>query len=170
MGQREMVLDGLAWAGMPEQARVAKLAAKLVRQSGAPNHTQAHVKEVIRNTAPPYGRAKYIFEKVYGKKVKTDDGEIVVGSELNRQYAIFAERRNKHNEWAEWLAFRAEHSTRLNYAYASTFSRPVYELHRSAPPRFSGHGAWATSILPRSGWRPGRSRRKSETRGTFASD
>lgn len=135
MAQRDNVLDGLAWAGITEQARVARIASMLVRQPGAPNHTQTHIKETIRSTAPPYGRAKYLFEELYGRVIAAPEGKekIRTGSEIERQYAIYSERKRRQDEWKRWQEFRAHRATRLNYAYAAAFDRPVYEPSRRCP-------------------------------------
>ncbi|MGE3483507.1 MAG: hypothetical protein AB7L09_02125 [Nitrospira sp.] len=137
MGQQEMVLDALAWAGITEQARVARLAAMLVRQQGAPDFTQSHIKETIRNTAPPYGRAKHIFTALYGEPEEKDsEGTILrpkVEGEIERQYAIWRARKNKRDRWNIWLEYRAERATRVNFAYAAAFGRPAYEPNRQPP-------------------------------------
>lgn len=132
MGQREFVLDGLAWAGLSEDARVARLAAMLVRQESAPHHTQTHIKDAIRGTAPPYGRQKYIFAKLYGEK-GDEDGNGAVEGEILRQYKIYAERKAEQDEFEAYLRHMSKRSTRLNMAYAGAFSRPPYEPSRSCP-------------------------------------
>lgn len=134
MGQREHVLDGLAWAGITEQARVARIAAMLVRENGN-RHTQTHIKDTIRNTAPPYGRAKYIFEELYGRVIAAPEGKekVRIGSEIERQYVIYSERKERHDEWERWQEYRSRRSTRLNYAYAAAFGRPPYEPSRKCP-------------------------------------
>lgn len=131
MSQRENVLDGLAWAGISEEARVARLAAQLVREQSGKNHTQTHIKDTIRNTAPPYGRAKYIFNKLFGRPAKDNDpGEI---GEIERQYDIWIARQRKKNDWERYLQHQARRSTRLNNAYAAAFDRPPYEPNRDVP-------------------------------------
>lgn len=125
MADETTVLDGLAWAGITEEARVARLAAMLVRQASAPNHTQSHIKDTIRGTAPPYGRAKYIFEKLYGDK--TTPGEI------ERQFEIYIARKRAHDDFEAYLEHMSTRSTRLNKAYASRFDRPMYEPKRACP-------------------------------------
>lgn len=135
MAKRELILDGLAWAGISEKARIAKICAKLVRS--ASSHNQTEVKEAIRNTSPPYGRAKHIFAAIWG-----DDGET---GELTRQREIYNRRWKDRTDWENWLKNESKLSTRLNKAYASAFSRPRHLPYRHFPGGWSdyeGRRAW----------------------------
>ncbi len=114
-------LDGLAWVGVKEKDRVAKLAAQLVR-SDSYKLTQTEIKDAIRATVPPYGRANHIFKALHGP-----DGEI------ERQRALYELRREKHLEWERYLTFHGKVSNRRNYAYAAAFSRPPREMTRRNP-------------------------------------
>lgn len=114
MAQRANILDGLAWASLTEQARVARVSAQLVRECGQYNrdHTKTRVKDAVRNTSPPYGRAKFIVE--------------AVEAEYRRQLPIYQERQERHNAWRQYQEDTAKRATRLNNAYAAAFGRPRY--------------------------------------------
>ena len=131
MADRDHILDGLAWATLTEDARVAKLAAKLARQRydqyNHDQHTKTHVREVVRQSSPPYGRAKYIFEALWGPGKDGDTGA------MEKVWNVHLERRTKQDEFATWQEWQAEISTRLNAAYAAVFERPVYEPSRKCP-------------------------------------
>jgi len=132
MSQRERVLDALAWSGITEKARIARLASSLIRQGGP--HTQASIKDAIRETAPPYGRAKHIFQALYGTpRDPNDEDDKGVEGEINRQREIFDCRQKEQNDWAGWLNHRSRRATRLNYAYAAAFDRPLWEPNRECP-------------------------------------
>lgn len=131
MARREKILDGLAWASLSEPARIARIAAQLVREnvgSYAPKLTKSRVKEVIRDTSPPYGRGKAIFESLWG-----DDG---TDGEIGRQLAIYQDRKERHDAWSKHQKHISKRSTRVNRAYAYAFGRPQYS------PRRHWNGAW----------------------------
>lgn len=121
MADKNNILDGLAWAGITEEARVARVSSDLVSKLNhyTKTHTRTAIKEAVRATAPPYGRGKYITEAV----------EV----EYLRQAPIHLERRRKHDEWKKWLDNEALISTRLNRAYAGTFRRPMYSDRNTTP-------------------------------------
>lgn len=119
MAARDMVLDALAWAGITEKARVAKIAAGLVRDTAPRNPTKSAIKEAVKATAPPYGRGKAITE--------------AVTLEYQRQMPIHIKRRNAHNAWESYLETQAKRETRINNAYAYAFNRPAYEPAKSYP-------------------------------------
>lgn len=119
MANRGLVLDGLAWAGFTEKARIAKIAAKLVREARGGGFTKTIVKEAVKNTSPPYGRGKAIFEALWG----TADA---VGGEIVRQKAIYDARQEEQAAWRNYLDHKAKRTTRINDAYASAFERPTY--------------------------------------------
>jgi len=115
MAVRDKILDGLAWAGVEEPVRVAKISAMLVRENGTDSYnrlTKTRIKEAVRNTSPPYGRGKAITEKVE--------------AETARQAEIYTQRQKSQADFAEWLRFMAKMETRLNCAYAHAFGRPRY--------------------------------------------
>jgi hypothetical protein len=114
MVKEELVLDGLAWAGVSEKARVARISSGLVRELGRylTVHTQTRIKQAIRVTLPPHGRGKAIFE--------------AVSKEYLRQAVIFRARKEAHDNWAAWQEKEAKLDTRLNRAYACRFARPIY--------------------------------------------
>jgi hypothetical protein len=118
MANRDLILDGLAWAGIPEPVRVARIAAALVREKSesCDSLTKTRIREAVRDTSPPYGRGKAIYE--------------AVTKEIDRQSPIFEERKQGHEEWKAWNAHMAEHSTRMNHAYAAVFDRTPYSPHR----------------------------------------
>lgn len=124
MGQKANVLDALAWAGVSESARVARIAAKLVRELDhyKDEHTKTRIKDAVKVTSPPYGRGKYIIA--------------AVDTEYQRQLPIYKERKARHDAWAEYQKHMAKRSTRVNNAYASAFDRPRYH------PRQSFDGPW----------------------------
>ena len=111
MANRNKILDGLAWAGITEQARVAKISALLVRKSG--RVTKTAIKEAVRDTSPPYGRGKAITEKVE--------------AEHARQKVIYDRRQQEQLTFTQLKAHLAKMATRLNYAYAHAFGRRRYE-------------------------------------------
>jgi hypothetical protein len=126
MAQRDKILDGLAWASLPEHARIARISAQLVRKLGiySKEHTKQFVRETVRDTAPPYGRGKAIFEAV----------EV----EYRRQLPIHRKRQKRHAAWSDYQKHMAHRSTRLNHAYAAAFSRPHYSPTKS----YDGAGTW----------------------------
>jgi len=134
MASRELILDGLAWAGISEPARVAKISAKLVREvyGSYSQLTKTRIKEAVRNTSPPYGRGKAICE--------------LVGVETERQADIYKQRQTDQKAFQDWLTFRAKMDTRLNYAYAHAFERPPYMPWRSYP------GGWEVAHDVRREW------------------
>jgi hypothetical protein len=115
MAKREAILDGLAWAGISEAARVARISAGLVREIGdtARSHTKTRVKEAVRDTSPPYGRGKAIYE--------------AVEEEYRRQKPIYRARLRDHTAWERRRKFLSKLSTRINAAYAFRFGRPLYQ-------------------------------------------
>jgi|3_EtaG_2_1085321.scaffolds.fasta_scaffold00329_24 hypothetical protein len=124
MGQKANVLDALAWAGVSESARVARIAAKLVRElhQYKDEHTKTRIKDAVRATSPPYGRGKYIIA--------------AVDAEYQRQLPIYKERKAKHDAWAEYQKHIVKRSTRVNNAYAAAFDRPQYH------PKQRWGGSW----------------------------
>jgi hypothetical protein len=126
------ILDGLAWAGISEKARVARISARLVRELGfRDEHTKSHVKDAIRSTSPPFGRSKFIFE--------------AVEKEYRRQLPIYRERQAAHGDWEQYKTHMAKRSTRLNLAYAAAFGRPDYAPTRSNPHpwhEYDARAAW----------------------------
>jgi hypothetical protein len=118
------VLDGLAWASLSEQARVARISAQLVRKAPeyGSKHTKTFIKETVRKTCPPRGRGKYVFEAVL--------------LEYERQRKIYGARQKAHADWKAWQHKQATRETRLNNAYAYAFHRPRYQ------PRMSYPGGW----------------------------
>jgi hypothetical protein len=127
MAVREKILDGLAWAGISEAARVAKISALLVREENGSygRLTKTRIKEAVRDTSPPYGRGKIVCEKVE--------------AETKRQGEIYKKRQSAQEEFQSWLRFRAKMGTRLNYAYAHTFERPPHVPYQSYPGEWSDH-------------------------------
>jgi hypothetical protein len=125
MAVRDKILDGLAWASLSEPARVARISIALVKELGTytREHTKTRVKEAVRNTSPPYGRAKFVVE--------------AVEKEYRRQLPIHRERQERHKAWKDYLTHMAKRSTRLNNAYAASFSRPPYMASRSYPGEYS---------------------------------
>lgn len=127
MAKREAILDGLAWAGITEQARVARISALLVREltptgshwNRKVEHTKTRVREAVRDTSPPYGRGKAICE--------------AVEQEYRRQLPTYAERLDNKEKWEKWLEHQAKLSTRRNRAYAFRFDRPMFEPCRDYP-------------------------------------
>lgn len=109
-----MILDGLAWAGIPEKVRIARIAAMLVRESYGrySKLTQTRIKEAVRETSPPYGRGKAITE--------------AVTLEIQRQAAIYGDRQKKREAFEGWEKEQARYGNRLNRAYAYAFGRPVF--------------------------------------------
>ena len=86
MGQKANVLDALAWAGVSESARVARIAAKLVRElhQYKDEHTKTRIKDAVKATSPPYGRGKYIIA--------------AVDAEYQRQLPIYKERKEQFRQ------------------------------------------------------------------------
>ena len=123
------VLDGLAWAGMPERARVAKIAAMLIRKADGDPINQTDVRHAVRETSPPYGRAKYVFQALIGVN---DAGERWVG-EIEAQKAVYSKRQYLRKELGKREAYRALREARLNYAYAARFDRPAHALGPMLP-------------------------------------
>jgi hypothetical protein len=134
MAVREMILDGLAWAGVSEPVRVAKISAMLVREEADSygKLTKTRIKEAVRNTSPPYGRGKAICEQVT--------------KEVERQRVIYTRRQDAQNEFRNFKSFRAQLDTRLNYAYAHAFGRPPYKPYSSYP------GPWSDPYERRQEW------------------
>lgn len=119
MAVRDKILDGLAWAGIEEPVRVAKISAMLVRETGPGTYTKltkTRIKEAVRNTSPPYGRGKAVCEQVE--------------KETARQNKIYTERQRAASDFKLWLADMATMATRLNRAYAHAFERPPYDPYR----------------------------------------
>ena len=114
MGQKANVLDALAWAGISESARVAKIAAGLVRElpDYQAEHTKIRVKDAVKATSPPYGRGKYIIA--------------AVDVEYQRQLPIYKERKDKHDAWDKYQKHIVKRPTRINSAYATAFDRPQF--------------------------------------------
>jgi hypothetical protein len=110
MANRDKILDGLAWAGISEQARVAKIAAILVRESRV---TKTRLKEAVRDTSPPYGRGKAICK--------------LVDTEHQRQQAIYDVRQAQQRNYRIEATHREAPKTRLNNAYAYAFKRPRFD-------------------------------------------
>lgn len=127
MAKRDRILDGLAWAGLSERARIARIANQLV-QNGTNSYrgslTQTEVKEAVRNTSPPYGRAKHIFRALWGDD---NDGEIA------RQREVHDRRQKAASDHKRWLADEAKLETRLNKAYAAAFERPRLRPYEHYP-------------------------------------
>jgi hypothetical protein len=113
--KQEIILDALAWAGISEKARIARIANKLALSlhSQKQQHSKTKVKEAVKNTAPPYGRGKIITNAV----------EI----EYRRQLPISLERRNQKGEELRYENHMAMKATRINNAYAAAFNRPIYQ-------------------------------------------
>jgi len=113
--KQDIILDALAWAGISEQARIARIANKLARELHTPNaqHSKAKVKTAVRDTAPPYGRGKIITNAV----------EI----EYRRQLPISLERRNREAAELRYKNHITKKATRINNAYAAAFDRPIYQ-------------------------------------------
>lgn len=118
MANRDKILDGLAWAGISEAARVAKIAAILVKEQLG-TYTKTRIKDAVKDTSPPYGRGKAICEQVT--------------VELERQLKIHNPRREARIDFTAWLAHRAKPATRLNDAYAFRFDRPTYDPYHFYP-------------------------------------
>lgn len=118
MANREKILDGLAWAGIGEKARVAKIAALLVRTPG--KMTKTATKEAVRDTSPPYGRGKAITEKVEIEHI--------------RQKVIYDLRQKEQIDFEVRKHYAVQMTTRLNYAYAHAFGRPRYEPYGKRTP------------------------------------
>lgn len=119
MANREKILDGLAWAGITEKARVAKISALLVRRSE--RMTKTAIKEAVRDTSPPYGRGKAIAEKVV--------------DEHRRQKVIYDQRQKEQVDFELYKANLAEMRSRLNHAYAHAFGRPRYKPYGTRVPK-----------------------------------
>jgi hypothetical protein len=114
MAQRATILDGLAWAGLSEKVRVARISAGLVRSLVCSKvHTKAAIHAAVRDTCPPHGRGKAIIE--------------AVTLEYQRQLPIYRARQENHASWKAHLEHQAKRETRLNNAYAHAFGRPVYK-------------------------------------------
>lgn len=122
MAKRDNILEGLAWAGISEDARVARISALLVRELSKHHqeHTKTRVKEAVRNTSPPYGRGKAICK--------------AVEKEYRRQAPIYQERFAEQAAWNAQQEHLAKRSTRINRAYAGAFARPPHKPSQS----FSG--------------------------------
>lgn len=118
--KQDKILDGLAWAKLSEQARIARIAAKLVRDipTGIAI-TKVAIKEAVSATMPPYGRGRVIFEGVT--------------EEYQRQLPIFRKRQEAHREWKQHTDNLSNLSYRINAAYAARFDRPEYRPRQSFP-------------------------------------
>lgn len=124
------ILDALAWASLSDQARIARLASKLVGLTGGPyggRLTKSLIEHTVRGTKPPHGRGKLIIEGVT--------------KEIDRQLPIWRKRRDEKEEWERYQARMAERATRLNLAYAARFDRPPYEPHRPNPYSYNEYDA-----------------------------
>lgn len=138
MNKEEVVLDALAWAGISETARIARIANKLVRGTNRYNSTvtKTAISEAVRETIPPYGRGKAICEGV--------------AKEIERQRPIYSKRHDDQEAWERYLSHMAEMSVRINNAYASRFGRPTYSPatsyhgHPNAQP-YGGASYWEAS-------------------------
>ena len=86
------ILDGLAWAGISEQARVARISAGLVKELSQHDdgHTKTRVKDAVRATSPPHGRGKAITE--------------AVSIEYLRQAPIYQKRQADQAAWATYVS------------------------------------------------------------------
>jgi len=135
MADASSILDGLAWAGMTEPARIARITAQLTRERhGSSPITQTRIKDAIRATVPPYGRGKAIFEAIYG---------VGKAGELQRQQEIYSGRQRMQNGWEREVSYLSELSTRLNLAYAAAFDRPPFREYKHFPGHWSEHDARA---------------------------
>ena len=96
MAVRDSILDGLAWASLTEQARVSRVSAELVRSLPlhSAEHTKTDVKTAVRNTSPPYGRAKYVNK--------------AVAVEYLRQLPIYRERQEQQAAWEKYQKYMAK--------------------------------------------------------------
>jgi len=123
---RDNILDGLAWASLSEAARVARVAALLVRSLGpwSDQHTKTDVKTAVKATAPPYGRGKYIIE--------------AVEREYRRQLPIYRGRKKAQDAYAAYLDKSSKRGTRVNNAYAAAFGRPQYLAQQQFDKPWSG--------------------------------
>jgi hypothetical protein len=138
MNKEEVVLDALAWAGISETARIARIANKLTRGTNryCTTVTKTAIAEAVRVTIPPYGRGKAICEGV--------------AKEIERQHPIYAKRHDAQEAWERYLAHMAEMSVRINNAYASRFGRPTfspatsYQGHPNEQP-YGGGSYWEAS-------------------------
>lgn len=131
MAQRENILDGLAWAGLSEAVRVARISAGLVRSlpTYILDHTKSAVKEAVRLTSPPYGRGKAITE--------------AVTLEYKRQLPIYRARKEAKDDWERYLTRQAKVETRTNNAYAHAFGRPSHLAEQDNPLPWA-HSTWET--------------------------
>jgi len=133
MSARDTILDALAWAGITEDARIAKIAAGLVRGASY-TYTKTAVREAVKITSPPYGRGKAIFTALWGDMAE-------VSGEIMRQKVIYDARQEEQAKWRGYLAHRAKRENRINSAYASAFSRPDYLPARRCPVTWSEYDA-----------------------------
>lgn len=127
MAVKDRILDGLAWAGVSDTERVARISALLVRETGGAYNqlTKTRLKEAVRETCPPYGRGKAICE--------------LVTKEVDRQRVIYDRRQDAHQERASRQQLLARMDTRLNRAYARVFERPDYDPWHSFNPSGDGY-------------------------------
>lgn len=107
MANRELILDGLAWAFIEEPVRVAIISAMLVREPGS--LTKTRIKEAVKDTSPPYGRGKAICE--------------LVETETYRQKRIYDQRQEQQGMFRERQERKARMDTRLNDVFANVFDR-----------------------------------------------
>lgn len=113
MAVKDRILDGLAWAGVSDAERVARISALLVRETAGTYDqrlTKTRLKEAVKETCPPYGKGKAISE--------------LVTVEVERQRVIYEQRQAAHQDYAKQRQHLARMDTRLNRAYARTFDRP----------------------------------------------
>jgi len=129
MAVREHILDGLAWASLTEQARVSRVSAELVRSLPLYNtdHTKTDIKAAVKNTSPPYGRAKFI--------------NAAVAEEYKRQLPIYRDRQEQQVDWKNYLEHMSKRATRLNHAYAAAFDRVPYQPRGNFPGGWSNYDA-----------------------------
>lgn len=124
------VLDGLVWAQLAEKARVARIAAALVRTTSkyCKSVTKKAIQDAVKETLPPHGRGKAICE--------------AVAKEIERQQPIYFKREEEQREWRQHLEHQAKLATRLDVAYAARFGRPVYLPTASYPGVYSEEDYW----------------------------
>lgn len=134
MENEGQLLDGLAWASIPEHVRIARIANALVEEQ--PTYegeriTKTKVKDKVKSTFPPHGKGKAYFEAVYGKG--DSDGEFV------RQLRIRRQREALANEMAQEQRESRRLDVRINRAYAAAFSRKMLEPSRRFPGAYYDH-------------------------------
>lgn len=119
--QRTETLDGLAWASLSEQAVIARLANKMLRDRGKHDRpTKTDFKQAISDTVPPRGRCGPMFDPLV--------------AEYERQHPIYWERKETQAEWAGYQATITTRDYRVNKTYASIFAKGgVHLKHRNNP-------------------------------------